>query len=233
MITDNIQFVVTGYSSNVAQEAMENFAKDHVIFGTYNSNKPNIKNKNIHISSLDLQNEDDVKNFIASIQDNLKKVVVVNFAAFKEDSLLANQNLESWEMAFSINVSSNFLIAKYLLPIMLKNKWGRFIHISSERAIRGSVGSTAYSSSKAALQGLSRSMAKEYARFGISSNVLRLGYFDSGLYRKLDESIKKEFIKGVPSKKLGAPDDIYHAINYLVLSNYTNGSIITIDRCME
>ena len=78
-----------------------------------------------------------------------------------------------------------------------------------------------------------RSMAKEYARFGISSNVLSLGYFDSGLYRKLDESLKKEFINGVPSKKLGTSEDIYHAINYLILSSYTNGSIVTIDGCMQ
>lgn len=233
MITDNLQFVVTGYSSNVAQEAMQKFAQNNIIYGTYNTNKPNINNKNIFISHLDLQNEEDVKNFIESIKDNLTKVVVVNFAAYKDDSLVVNQNLQSWEKAFSVNVSANFLIAKYILPIMLKNKWGRFIHISSERGLRGSAGSTAYSSSKAALQGLSRSMAKEYARFGISSNVLSLGYFDSGLYRKLDESLKKEFIKGVPSKKLGSSEDIYHAINYLILSGYTNGSIVTIDGCME
>ena len=229
----NKQFIVVGYSSNIAQDAINRHSKENVIYGTFNSKKPNIKDNNIYLSQLDLQNEGNIENFIESIKKNLSEIVVINFAAYKNDSLVVNQDLDSWNRAININVSSNFLLSKYLLPLMIQNKWGRFIHISSERGVRGSVGSTAYSASKSALYGFSRSLAKEYSRFGITSNVLSLGYFDSGLYRKLDKKIQKKFIDSVPSKKLGKADDIYHAINFLVLSEYTNGSVITIDGCME
>lgn len=213
---------------------MNKHSKENIIYGTFNSNKLDIKgDNNIHLSQLNLQNEDNIKDFIDSIKKNLSEVVVINFAAYKDDSLVVNQNIDSWDKALSINVSSNFLLSKYLLPVMIQNKWGRFIHISSERGMRGFAGSTAYSASKSALYGFSRSLAKEYARLGITSNVISLGYFDSGLYRKLDKKLQKTFIEGVPSKKLGSAEDIYHAINFLILSDYTNGSVITIDGCME
>lgn len=227
------QFLVIGYSSNLAQDAVTDYANENTIYGTYNKNKPNIEVDNIYLSQLDLQSEDNIKKFIDSIKDNLSEIVVVNFAAYKNDNLVVNQEIDSWRKAFDINVSSNFLLSKHLLPLMIQNKWGRFIHISSERGIRGSKGSTAYSSSKSALYGFSRSLAKEYARFGITSNVISLGYFDSGLYRKLDKKMQKQFVEGVPSKKLGSAEDIHHAINFLVSSEYTTGSVITIDGCME
>jgi len=234
LIIKGKQFVVIGYSSNIAQQAMNKHSKENIIYGTFNSNKLDIKgDNNIHLSQLNLQNEDNIKDFIDSIKKNLSEVVVINFAAYKDDSLVVNQNIDSWDKALSINVSSNFLLSKYLLPVMIQNKWGRFIHISSERGMRGFAGSTAYSASKSALYGFSRSLAKEYARLGITSNVISLGYFDSGLYRKLDKKLQKTFIEGVPSKKLGSAEDIYHAINFLILSDYTNGSVITIDGCME
>ena len=233
MIIKNKQFVVIGYSSDLAKDTIQGHIKDNTVYGTYNSNDPGPETNNIYLKKLDLQNEHDIKDFVNSIKKNLSEVVVINFAAYKEDNLVVNQDLDSWKKAFDINVSSNFLLSKYLIPVMMQNKWGRFIHISSERGIRGFKGSTAYSASKSALHGFSRSLAKEYGRFGITSNVISLGYFDSGLYRKLNEKMQKEFVKSVPSKKLGTAEDIHHAINFLILSGYANGSVITIDGCME
>lgn len=222
-----------GYSSDLAKDTIQKHTKDNTVYGTYNSNDPGPEKNNIHLKKLDLQDEHDIKDFVNSIKKNLSEVVVINFAAFKDDNLVVNQDLDSWKKAFDINVSSNFLLSKHLIPVMMQNKWGRFIHISSERGIRGFKGSTAYSASKSALHGFSRSLAKEYGRFGITSNVISLGYFDSGLYRKLNEKMQKEFVKSVPSKKLGTAEDIHHAINFLILSGYANGSVITIDGCME
>ena len=116
---------------------------------------------------------------------------------------------------------------------MINNKWGRIIHISSEKALRGTVGSSIYSSSKSALAGLSRGIAKEYARFGITSNIINLGYFDSGLLRKLPKKTKERFVDSIPTKKLGSPKNITSCIKFLIESDFTNGSSITIDGCME
>ena len=227
------QFIVTGYSSDLANLALAKFSKYNEIFGTYNSNKIDVNEKNIFLHKLDLSNEESIKKYVDEIKNKLSKIIIINFAAYKNDNLILNYKKSDLKNAFNINVFSNFLLTKYLTPIMINNKWGRIIHISSEKALRGTVGSSIYSSSKAALIGLNRGIAKEYARFGITSNIINLGYFDSGLYRKLPDKTKREFINSSPTKKLGSPSNIYNCISFLIESDFTNGSIITIDGCMD
>ena len=110
--------------------------------------------------------------------------------------------------------------------MMIKNKWGRFIHISSSKAIAGSQGSSVYGASKSALTGLSNNIAREYGRYGITSNILNLGYFDSGLFYKLDKSLQKEYLEAIPNKMLGSSEEIFNAIQMIVNSPFLNGSII-------
>jgi len=182
---------------------------------------------------LDLSSEEEIKKYINNLKNNLSNVVLINFAAFKKDFLINDIKSQDLEQAFKVNIFSNFLLMKYLGPIMINNKWGRVIHISSEKGIRGSIGASAYCASKAGLNGLNRSIAKEYARFGVTSNIINLGYFDSGLFRKLPEKLKKEYIESIPTKKLGDPNNIFNCISFLIESDFTNGSVITIDGCMS
>jgi len=233
LIIKNKQFIVTGYSSDLANMALAKFSKHNEIYGTYNSNKIDVNEKNIFLNKLDLSNEKSIKKYVDKIKNNLSEIIIINFAAYKSDSLILNYKKSDLMNAFNINVFSNFLLTKYLTPSMINNKWGRIIHISSEKALRGTVGSSIYSSSKAALIGLNRGIAKEYARFGITSNIINLGYFDSGLFRKLPDKTKSEFINSIPTKKLGSPSNIYNCISFLIESDFTNGSIITIDGCMD
>ena len=102
-----------------------------------------------------------------------------------------------------VNLKANFLLTKKLLNYMIKDRWGRIIHIASNGAINGEPGTIAYSTSKSGLIGMSRVLSKEYAIFNITSNVLSLCAFDTGLYSSLDEKIKKKIINNIPSKKLG------------------------------
>ena len=233
MIIKHKQFIVTGFSSDLANKALIKFSSDNKIYGTYNSNKINVDNPNVYLDLLDLNDELAIKTYVSKIKDDLSQIIVINLAAYKKDSLLHDIEKDDLDKTFGVNVYSNIMLMKYLTPIMINNKWGRIIHISSEKAMRGSVGAALYSSSKSALQGLNRGLAKEYARFGITSNIINLGYFDSGLFRKLPDSTKKEFINSIPTKKLGSPEDIYNCICFLILSEFTNGSIITIDGCMD
>jgi NAD(P)-dependent dehydrogenase (short-subunit alcohol dehydrogenase family) len=229
----NCQFIVTGLSSELAQKTFEGFFELNEIYGIYNRNKISINHKNVQLSKINIESEEEIKDYISSIRDNLKNIVLVNFAAYKIDGLSSKYSSKDWDTTFNINVRSNFLFAKYLSPIMITNKWGRIINISSVRSQNGAVGASAYLSSKSALIGFNRSIAKEYARFGITSNILNLGYFDSGLFKKFTPERKLKYLSQVPSKKLGSSDDIFSAIHFLVSSDYTNGSVITIDGCMN
>ena len=128
-----------------------------------------------------------------------------------------------------VNLRGNFLITRELLIPMINEKWGRIIHLSSIAGVRGMQGTLAYSTAKTGLQGMSRVLAREYARFNITSNVLVLGYFNIGLIETLSEKVRSSIINEIPSKKLGHPSNIVHAIEYLIKSEYTSGSVVNID----
>ena len=129
----------------------------------------------------------------------------------------------------NVNLRAVFLLNKLLVKKMIDDNWGRIIHLSSIASTRGVPGTVAYSASKSALSGLSRVFAKEYARFGITSNVISLGYFDSGLIETLSDKMKEKIMKELPSGKLGNCINIANAINFLINSDYVNGSVLSID----
>ena len=127
------------------------------------------------------------------------------------------------------NLKAGFLLTKYLLPIMINIGYGRNIFTSSRGALDGDVGAIAYSTSKAGILGMSKVLAKEYARFNITSNVLLLGAFETGMFNKLSTKSQQEIIKKIPSKKCGDISNIANAINFCIRSDYVSGSVISID----
>jgi len=143
--------------------------------------------------------------------------------------LLARYDSADWDKVMDINLKGNFLLTKALLPTMIQQSWGRIIHVASVVALKGEKGTAAYSASKSGLLGLSRVMAKEYARFNITSNVLNLGYFEVGLIETVSKDKRKEIIESIPSKKLGQASSIINALKFLIHSDYVNGSVLTID----
>ena len=112
---------------------------------------------------------------------------------------------------------------------MIKNNFGRIIHFSSTKVLDGEVGTALYSASKSFLNGLSASIAREYGKFNITSNVLSLGYFNSTLWEAIPNKIKKERLKDIPSRKLGSTKNISNAIEFIINSEYVNKSTIKID----
>jgi 3-oxoacyl-[acyl-carrier protein] reductase len=112
---------------------------------------------------------------------------------------------------------------------MVADKWGRIIHISSKGGVEGAPGTIAYSTSKTALIGMSNVLAQEYARFNISSNVLVLGIFETGLFLKLEETQKQKVLAQTSSRKVGSATNIINAIKFIIESGYVNASSINID----
>ena len=127
------------------------------------------------------------------------------------------------------NLRADFILTRSLLSTMVNDKWGRIIHLSSTASVIGVPGTIAYSTSKAGLIGMSKVISKEYGRLGITSNVLMLGYFNTGLFDTLSEEHKKDIIKSIPIKRLGEPNNIVNGIEYLIKSDFVNGSILNID----
>jgi len=173
---------------------------------------------------IDLGNIDEVKEFS---KQALSKITLVHLAALKIDELTVFCNETNWDKVMDVNLKGNFLLTKELLNIMIRQKWGRIIHVISSGL--GDVGTLTYSASKFALIGMSKVLAREYAKFGITSNVLQLGYFRTGMWNKLSDEKKVELLDEVPNKELGDTQNIVNAIEFIIKSDYVNGSIITLD----
>ena len=222
--------ILTGASGGLGQKIVGMLAEIDAVTAIYHSNKPQVEIENVRFAQVDLSNENDILRFAKVFKDKkYKKIVVVHMATLSKDNLAFNVSSEEWDKVFAINVKANFLLNKYLTPLMMTQSWGRIIHISSYVADNGIAGTLTYSASKSALQGLSNVLSKEYSRFGITSNIIQLGYFEDGLINSISNSKAGEIRKQIPSKKFGEVVNIFNAIKFIIDSDYLTGSTISID----
>ena len=222
--------ILTGASGGIGKEILPYLLNIDKVIGIYNKTEPQpLTNKGLVYEQLNLESAEEIQTFVSKWSDKLSQVTLVHFAALNIDNITANYTDDDWDRVMNVNLKSNFLLTKALLPHMVKERWGRIIHISSRIALNGNVGTIAYSTSKSGLLGMSRVLAKEHARFNITSNVLILGYFETGLYNKLNEDLKKTILNQIPAKTLGKSSDIFNAIEFLMKSQYVNGASINID----
>jgi 3-oxoacyl-[acyl-carrier protein] reductase len=222
--------ILTGASGGIGSLLIKHLAKYDKVIGLYNKSSPKIENvENVNYVSLDLNSANEINSFFKKYSKSLSNITIVHCAAIKKDNIAVSFDMHDWDNLFNINLKGNFLLNQCLIKKMIEQSWGRIIHISSKGAENGEPGTVAYSASKTALFGMSKVLSKEYARFNITSNIISLGAFNTGMYSVLDKKTQKDILQKIPSKKLGEINNIANAINFLILSDYVNGSVITID----
>jgi 3-oxoacyl-[acyl-carrier protein] reductase len=222
--------VVTGASGGIGTEMLASLIDLDKVIGIYNSNLPKKDfNSKVIFSKVNLASVENINKFVQNNKKILKNITLIHCAVIKIDSPVFNFKETDWEKIIDVNIKANFFLTKALLPFMIKNNWGRIIHISSVAGYQGALGTIPYGLSKTALTGLSRGLAKEYAKFNITSNVIELGYFNCGLFNSLSDLVKKQLLSQIPSKKLGGIKNIINCIRFLIDSEYVNGSKINID----
>jgi 3-oxoacyl-[acyl-carrier protein] reductase len=206
-------------------------ALDTSVAAIYHTRPPDISSlEGVTIHQVDLTSEREVIDFAAAMNDKLSRITLIHAAALaRQDRLAVQFKTEDWDQVMNVNLRGNFLLTRALLMPMIKEKWGRVVHFSSVAGMHVAPGTLAYSTSKTALLGMSRLIATEYSRFGITSNVLVNGYFDTGMYQMLSEKAQKKLIDSIPSGQLGDPINIVNAVEFLMKSDYVNGSTIHID----
>ena len=223
--------IVTGASGGIGASIVDKLSKLEKIIAVYNSSNSIVKNSNnVEWIKSDLRSISGVEKVINEVSKySDQKISLLNMSAKKYDDLLVNHDLNLWDESISLNLTSPFYFAKLLIPLMIKNKWGRLMFVSSTGGMRGDIGTASYSASKMGLIGLSRVISKEYSKFNITSNVISLGTFDTGLFHDLSEKKRKEIIDTIPSKKPGDIENIINSVEFIIKSDYVNGSIINID----
>ncbi len=226
-------YLIIGASSDIGNEIAKDLVNYDNVILTYR-NKKNIKKikktkYKIYYQKLDLTNYENVNKFFEKYSRLLKNIKFINLATAKSDKLIINLNNKDIENVFKVNVLSNIFICKKLLPLMIKQKFGRFIFFTSKRASRGDIGISLYSSSKEAVSGFSKCLSKEYFDYNITSNCIKLGYFKTKLFEKIPNKIKLKLLNQIPNKKLGTLNNINNVIHTIIDSDYINGSIIDVD----
>ena len=226
-------YIIIGGSSDLAKDIVKNLVKEDDIILTYNTKKKiNYIKSNKHkvyFDKLDLDNLKSIKNFIKKRSKILKNIKFLNLATLTIDKLIHDIEIKDINKIFNINYFSNIILTKELLPLMIKQNYGKFIFFTSTRAARGDKGISLYSSSKESLSAFSKCLAKEYAQFNITSNCIKLGYFKSKLFNNISPEIRKKLENQIPSKKLGEVKNIIRAIKMITKTNYINGANISID----
>lgn len=223
--------VLTGASGGIGQAILPALAALDGVVAVYNSTPLNIDGlAGVIPFQLDLKSEKSVSEFAELFKSRLNKITLIHAAAIsRQDRLTVQFKTDDWNQVMEVNLRGNFLLTRALLMPMIKEKWGRIIHFSSAAGTHVAPGTLAYSTSKTALLGMSRVIATEYARFGITSNVLINGYFNTGMYQVLSDKAQQKLINSIPSKRLGDPANIVNAVEFLMRSDYVNGSTINID----
>ena len=234
----NKNIIVTGASGGIGNSIVEklNDAGANILAtGTKIEKLEELKNRfaNIKIISFDISQHSKIEEFINDATEKLGGTLdcIVNNAGIAKDNLAIRMTLEEWTKVIDINLTSTFLMTKYSIKKMLKNKSGKIINITSVVGHTGNVGQANYTASKAGIVAMSKSLAIEYAKKNININCISPGFISTAMTDKIDDKFKESIIAKIPSNRLGKPEDIANAVIFLSSnqSDYINGETIHVN----
>ena len=187
----------------------------------------------LKILKFDISQSNKIEEFIENATNELggSLDVIVNNAGITQDNLAIRMSLDEWQKVININLTSTFLMSKFAVKKMLKNKSGKIVNITSVVGHTGNLGQANYTASKAGIVAMSKSLAIEYAKKNININCISPGFIQTAMTDKIDENFKKIIISKIPSARLGKPDDIANAVLFLSSeqSDYINGETLHVN----
>ena len=187
----------------------------------------------INILKFDISQSEKIEEFIENATKELGGSLdcIVNNAGITQDNLAIRMSLDEWKKVIDINLTSTFLMSKFAIKKMLKNKSGKIVNITSVVGHTGNLGQANYTASKAGIVAMSKSLAIEYAKKNININCISPGFIKTAMTDKIDEKFKEVIISKIPSARLGEPDDIANAVCFLCSdqSSYINGETLHIN----
>ena len=234
----NKNIIVTGASGGIGSSIVKKLSEleaNILATGTKTEKLEELKSnfKNVKILTFDISQSEKIEEFIENATKKLggKLDCIINNAGLTLDNLAIRMSLDEWKKVLDVNLSSTFLLSKFAIKKMLKNKSGKIVNITSVVGHTGNLGQANYSASKAGIIAMSKSLALEYAKKNININCISPGFIQTAMTDKIDEKIREFMISKIPSARLGQPEDIANVVLFLVSnqSNYINGETIHVN----
>ena len=224
----------TGGIGNCLVKKFNDYGSKIIATGTNEEKLNNLKKSfpNIHTEIFKLDEHNKIENFIEITNNKLDGLeILINNAGITIDNLAIRLNEENWKKVLDINLTSSFLMCKYAIKKMLKNKYGKIINITSIVGHTGNLGQTNYSASKAGIVAFSKSLAIEYAKKNININCVSPGFIKTEMTDKINEEFKKNLISKIPSGELGSGEDVSNCVAFLAsdMAKYINGETIHVN----
>ena len=233
----NKKILITGATGGIGKALVEKFVSLEGIVlatGTKTEKLETLKKDfpNISILKFDISDHSKIEEFIENVSSQLSGLdILVNNAGINMDNLSLRMKEEEWKKVIDVNLGSTFLLCKYALKKMLKNKYGRIVNITSVVGHTGNLGQANYAASKAGIIGMSKSLAIEYAKKNITINCVSPGFIQSKMTESIVESIKAVLTSRIPMAKLGTGEDVSNTVAFLSseAASYITGETIHVN----
>jgi len=232
-MSNNVIFI-SGASRGIGNSLAKYFAeKNYTVIGTSrNDFEFDFKSKNLIPIKLDITSRDDIKNCYKMLKEkNMLPDILVNNAGITSDQLFLRMKDDEWDNVISTNLTGVFNLTKVFIKNMIKNKYGRIINISSISGLMGNPGQVNYSASKSALNGFTKSLAKEIGSRNITVNNVAPGFIETDMTSYIDDKAKEDIIGTIPLRRFGRVEDVSELVYFLSSDNasYITGQTISVD----
>ena len=180
----------------------------------------------------DVSRFDEAKRLINEVKQQFGRIdVLVNNAGITRDGLLARMKEEAFDRVIEVNLKGAFNCLRHAAPLMMKQRYGRIVNLSSVVALRGNAGQTNYAASKAGLIGLTKSLARELAARNVTVNAVAPGFIDTDMTAVLPEAVRTGMTQGIPAGRAGQPEDVANAVAFFAAeqSSYLTGQVLCVD----
>ena len=233
----NKKILITGATGGIGNELVKKFLSlggNIVATGRKDEKLDMIKKKypNVKIQKFDISEHSRIEGFIDNVVLDLGGLdVLINNAGMNIDNLSIRMKDEEWKKVIDVNLTSTFLLCKYSIKIMLKNKFGRIVNITSIVGHSGNPGQSNYAASKAGIIGMSKSLAIEYAKKNITINCVSPGFITTDMTMNIAEKVKMFLTSRIPMGKLGSGEDVSNCVAFLSsdLASYVTGETLHVN----
>ena len=233
----NKKILVTGATGGIGKALVQKFVSlegNVLATGTKTEKLDALKKEfpSINVLKFDISDHSKIEEFIENVSSQLVGLdILVNNAGINMDNLSLRMKDDEWKKVIDLNLGSTFFLCKYGIKKMLKNKYGRIVNITSVVGHTGNLGQSNYAASKAAIIGMSKSLAIEYAKKNITINCVSPGFIQSKMTEGIVESIKAMLTSRIPMAKLGKGEDVANTVAFLSsdAASYITGETIHVN----